>query len=251
MAGTGLLKDKVCLITGAGKGIGKAIAERYAEEGAVVYANARVEGSIDEWAKELSEKNNTTVIPIYFDITDAAAAKQAVLKIKADHQRIDVLVNNAGMVTYELLSMINFDSLRNMFEVNVIAMIQLIQLVSRIMGRQKSGSIINMSSIVGVNGVGGQLAYSATKGAVISLTKSAAKELAPSNIRVNAIAPGMVATERLVEVFEKSFKDRLNDIGMGRLAKPEEIANACVFFGSDLSEYVSGQVLGVDGSTVL
>jgi 3-oxoacyl-[acyl-carrier protein] reductase len=101
MAGTGLLKDKVCLITGAGKGIGKAIAERYAEEGAVVYANARVEGSIDEWAKELSEKNNTTVIPIYFDITDAAAAKQAVLKIKADHQRIDVLVNNAGMVTYE------------------------------------------------------------------------------------------------------------------------------------------------------
>jgi 3-oxoacyl-[acyl-carrier protein] reductase len=151
----------------------------------------------------------------------------------------------------KLLSMINFDSLRNMFEVNVIAMIQLIQLVSRIMGRQKSGSIINMSSIVGVNGVGGQLAYSATKGAVISLTKSAAKELAPSNIRVNAIAPGMVATERLVEVFEKSFKDRLNDIGMGRLAKPEEIANACVFFGSDLSEYVSGQVLGVDGSTVL
>jgi 3-oxoacyl-[acyl-carrier protein] reductase len=251
MAGTGLLKDKVCLITGAGKGIGKAIAERYAEEGAVVYANARAEGSIDEWAKELAEKNNTTVIPAYFDITDAAAAKQAVLKIKADHQRIDVLVNNAGMVTYELLSMINFDSLRNMFEVNVIAMIQLIQLVSRIMGRQKSGSIINMSSIVGVNGVGGQLAYSATKGAVISLTKSAAKELAPSNIRVNAIAPGMVATERLVEVFEKSFKDRLNDIGMGRLAKPEEIANACVFFGSDLSEYVSGQVLGVDGSTVL
>lgn len=251
MSGSRLLEGKICLITGTSRGIGQAIAERYAEEGAVVYANARTEGSLDEWAQECSQKYNATVIPLYFDITDAVAAKQAVLKIKSDHQKIDVLVNNAGMVTYELLSMINFESLRNMFEVNVIAMIQLIQLVSRIMTRQKSGSIINMASIVGTNGVGGQLAYSATKGAVISLTKSAAKELAPSNIRVNAIAPGMVATERLVEVFEKSFKDRLSDIGMGRLAKPEEIANACVFFGSDLSEYVSGQILGVDGSTVL
>lgn len=251
MAGSLLLEGKVCLVTGTSRGIGQAIAERYAEEGAVVYANARTQGSLDEWARECGNKYNATVIPLYFDVTDAAAAKQAVLKIKADHQKIDVLVNNAGMVTYELLSMINFDSLRSMFEVNVIAIIQLIQLVSRIMTRQKSGSIINMASIVGTNGVGGQLAYSATKGAVISLTKSAAKELAPSNIRVNAIAPGMVATERLVEVFEKSFKDRLSDIGMGRLAKPEEIANACVFFGSDLSEYVSGQILGVDGSTVL
>jgi 3-oxoacyl-[acyl-carrier protein] reductase len=168
-----------------------------------------------------------------------------------EQQQIDILVNNAGVVTYELLGMIQFESLRNMFEVNVYAMIHLIQLVSRIMSRKKKGSIINISSIVGVNGVKGQLAYSATKGAVVSLTKSAAKELSSQNIRVNAVAPGMVDTERFHNVFEKKFKERLSDIGMGRLAKPYDIANACLFLGSDLSDYISGQILGVDGCTIL
>ncbi|MFH1120048.1 MAG: SDR family oxidoreductase [Bacteroidota bacterium] len=251
MNSSDLLKNKVCLITGAGTGIGKAIAERYAECGAIVYANGLETGSIDEWAVAYSKKTQSAVIPVYFDITDFAAVKQAVMQIKKDQQHIDVLVNNAGVVTYEFLSMINFDSLRNMFEVNVIAMIHLIQLVSRVMSRQNSGSVINISSIVGVEGAKGQLAYSATKGAVISLTKSAAKELASQNIRVNAIAPGMVDTERFRAVFEKSFNDRISDIGMGRLAKPEEIADACVFLGSDMSTYVSGQILGVNGSTVI
>lgn len=251
MSNKRLLERKVCLITGTSRGIGRAIAERYAEEGAIVYANARKTGSIDDWSKECSLKNQTPVSPVYFDVIDYVAVKQSVLQIMKEQQRIDVLVNNAGVVTYELLGMIQFENLRNMFEVNVIAMIQLIQLVSRIMSRQKNGSIINISSIVGVEGVKGQLAYSATKGAVISLTKSAAKELSPQNIRVNAVAPGMVDTERFHEVFEKNFKDRLSDIAMGRLAKPVDIANACVFLGSDLSDYVSGQILGVDGCTIL
>lgn len=249
--GSGLLKDKVCLITGASRGIGKAIAERYAQEGAIVYANARTEGSIDEWAMQCSKENSTKVIPLYFDVVDNNAAKSAIMQIKKEQGKLDVLVNNAGVVTYELLSMIDFDKLREMLDVNVIATIQLTQLASRLMSRQKSGSIINMSSIVGVKGVKGQLAYAATKGAVNAITLSASKELAPMNIRVNAVAPGMVGTERLLEVFEKSFKERLSDIGMGRLATPEEIANAFVFLGSDLSQYVSGQILGVDGSTVL
>jgi 3-oxoacyl-[acyl-carrier protein] reductase len=251
MGSTNLLNGKVCLITGTSRGIGRAVAERFAEEGAIVYANARNVGSVDQWADECSVKNKTKVIPLYFDVTDYTAAKQSVLQIMKEQQGIDILVNNAGMVSYELLGMIQFDTLRKMFEVNVVAMIQLIQIVSRIMSRQKKGSIINISSIVGVEGVMGQLAYSATKGAVISLTKSAAKELSSQNIRVNALAPGMVDTERFHEVFEKSFKGRLSDIGMGRLAKPVEIANACVFLGSDLSEYISGQILGVDGCTVL
>jgi 3-oxoacyl-[acyl-carrier protein] reductase len=243
-----LLEGKICLVTGANRGIGNAIAERYAEEGAVVFANARKEGSLDAWAKQCSEKYNTSVLPLYFDITDAAASKAAILKIKSDFGSIDVLVNNAGMVTYELLPMIDFEKLRAMFEVNVIAMIQLVQLASRIMSRQKSGSIINMSSIVGTQGVKGQLGYSATKGAVISLTKSAAKELIEHNIRVNAIAPGMVGTDRFNQVFEEKFKDKIANIGIGRLAEPNEIANVCVFLASDLSTYVTGQVIGVDGS---
>lgn len=246
-----LLEGKVCLITGTSRGLGRSIAERYAEEGAIVYANARKTGSIDEWSKECSIKNQTTVTPVYVDVTDYSTVKQSVLQIMKEQQRIDILVNNAGLVTYELLGMIQFESLRKMFEVNVVAMIHLIQIVSRIMSRQKYGSIINISSIVGVEGVKGQLAYSATKGAVISLTKSAAKELASQNIRVNAIAPGMVDTERFHEVFDKSFKERLSDIGLGRLAKPVDIANACVFLGSDMSDYISGQILGVDGCTIL
>jgi 3-oxoacyl-[acyl-carrier protein] reductase len=246
-----LLEGKVSLITGTSRGIGQAIAERYAEEGAIVYANARELSSIDEWCKECSMKYKTTVSPVYFDVTDHIAVKKSVLQIMNEQQQIDILVNNAGVVTYELLGMIQFESLRNMFEVNVYAMIHLIQLVSRIMSRKKKGSIINISSIVGVNGVKGQLAYSATKGAVVSLTKSAAKELSSQNIRVNAVAPGMVDTERFHNVFEKKFKERLSDIGMGRLAKPYDIANACLFLGSDLSDYISGQILGVDGCTIL
>ena len=141
-----------------------------------------------------------------------AALPQLAQQALACFNRLDVLVNNAGMVTYELLPMIDFEKLRAMFEVNVIAMIQLVQLASRIMTRQKSGSIINMSSVVGVQGVKGQLGYSATKGAVISITKSAAKELIEHNIRVNAIAPGMVGTERFTAVFEEKFKDKIANI---------------------------------------
>ncbi|RKS01881.1 SDR family NAD(P)-dependent oxidoreductase [Flavobacterium sp. 102] len=244
-----ILEGKICLVTGTNRGIGKSIVERYAEEGAIVFANARKEASLDDWAKDCSEKYSTTVIPLYFDVTDAIACKTAILKIKSDYGRIDVLVNNAGMVTYELLPMIDFDKLRTMFDINVIAMIQLVQLASRVMSRQKSGSIINMSSIVGVQGVKGQLGYSATKGAVISLTKSAAKELIEHNIRVNAIAPGMVGTERFTQVFEEKFKDKISNIGIGRLAEPNEIADVCVFLASDLSTYVTGQIIGVDGST--
>ena len=197
-----LLENKVCLVTGAAKGIGKQIAERYAKDGAIVYVNDLVEGEMDEWAQNLSEAENTTVIPLYFDICDFEAVKKAVLQIKKEQGRIDVLANNAGIVTYEPMLLIDFGKLRKMFEVNVIAMIHLIQMVSKLMMRLQSGSIINMASIVGLKGAAGQLSYSATKGAVISTTLSASKELAPFNIRVNAIAPGMVATER----FKKNLK---------------------------------------------
>ena len=243
-----LLENKVCLVTGAAKGIGRTIAERYAKDGAFVYANDLKEGEMDEWAKELSERENTTVVPLYFNICDFDAVVKAVMRIKKEQGRIDVLANNAGIVTYEPLLLIDFDKLRKMFEVNVIAMIHLIQMVSKVMKRQKSGSIINMASIVGLKGAKGQLSYSATKGAVIYTTLSASKELAEYNIRVNAVAPGMVATERFKNEIEGRFEERLQSVGMGRFADPEEIADVYSFFASDRSKYVTGQVLGVEGS---
>ena len=149
------------------------------------------------------------------------------------------------------MSMIDYDRFRKMFEVNVIALVNLMQLVGRVMQRQLSGSIINMASMVAVKGAKGQLSYSATKGAVISATKSAAKELANYKIRVNAIAPGMVGTERFKNVLQDKFSEKINDIPFGRLAEPEEIANLCLFLASDASSYITGQVIGIDGGAVI
>lgn len=252
MEGNRILKDKICLITGAGRGIGQATAIRFAQEGAIVYANARTEGSLDKWAEEISQQVEGTILPIYFDVTDSAGIKQAAMRMKKEYGRVDVLVNNAGMVSNELLGMISKEKMRNMFEVNVFGLLDLSQMiVTRFMMRQKSGSVINIASMVGVEGCKGQVAYSASKGAVIAMTKSMAKELAAGNIRVNAIAPGMIATERLKTTIDEVYKGDVPSIGMGRLGTSEEIANACVYFASDLSSYTTGQILGVEGNIIL
>lgn len=246
-----LLKDKVCLVTGTSRGIGGAILRRFVEEGAIVYANTRNEGSLDLVCEAYNNTYQGKTIPIYFDITDEKAAKQAFLTIKKQHQKLDVLVNNAGVMKDSLIGMINKKLIQEVFEVNVFAMMQMIQLANKLMGRQKSGSIINMASIVGTNGNSGQLVYSASKGAVVAMTKAAAKELASDNIRVNAVAPGMIDTDMFHSIGEIKIQENLEKIKMGRLGSPDEIANACVFLASDLSVYVSGQILGVDGVTVI
>lgn len=243
-----LLKNKVCLVTGASRGIGKAIAEKFAEHRAIVIANAREQGSIDDWAAELSKKYNTEIKPFYFDVRETDEVKKVIMDIKKKYKRLDVLVNNAGVVTYEMLGFVNTDKLREMFEVNVVSPLQLMQLATRLMGRQENGSIINISSLVGVKGVRGQLAYSVTKGAINTLTLSASKELASKQIRVNAVAPGMIATNRLKNVMSEKFQDKIDDIGFERLGKPVEVADVCLFLASDLSTYVTGQIIGVEGS---
>lgn len=240
-----LLENKIAIVTGAGRGIGKAIAEKYADEGAIVYA-ADIREEDLKWTE-----NNKNVHRVSLDICDFSAVKNCVMAIKKEHGHIDVLVNNAGLISYEMMSMIDYDKFRKMIEVNVVALIHLMQLVARIMSRQQAGSIINMASMVGVKGAAGQLSYSATKGAVISATKSAAKELANNHIRVNAIAPGMVGTERFKAVLEEKFSQKINDIPFGRLAEPDDIANAALYLASDISSYVTGQVLGVDGAAII
>ena len=169
------------------------------------------------------------------------------MQIKRENGRLDVLVNNAAVEKNERIGMITSQSIRDMFEVNVFAMIETLQLAARIMQGKRSGSIINITSKVAQRGNPGQLVYSATKGAVLSLTKSAAKELAPYGIRVNAVAPGLTNTEMMAQADPAKLEERIRNICMGRLAEPEDIAAALVFFASDLSGYFSGQVLGGDG----
>lgn len=245
-----LLQDKVCIITGAAQGIGKGIAERFAADGAIVYACDLREGTMDEWAKACSEQNNTRVIPMYFDVSDAPAVKNALMTIFKEEKHIDALVNNAGVVFNKKIGMIVRQETELMFRINVIAVIELVQLCSRLMARTGGGSIVNIASVTAVLGSPGQSAYSATKGAIMSFTKSAAKELASQGVRVNAVAPGIVKTERFAELYESDgakIDQRIGRIALGRLGTPEDIANACAFLASDRASYISGQILGVDG----
>lgn len=245
-----LLEKKVCIITGAAQGIGRSIAEQFAADGAIVYACDMKEGAMDEWAAVCAEKYQTKIVPLYFDVTDATAVKTAFMSTFKTEGRIDVLVNNAGVVFNKKIGMILRPETELMFRVNVIAVIEMVQLVSRLMQRNGGGSIVNIASVTAVLGSPGQSAYSATKGAIISFTKSAAKELAPLGIRVNAVAPGIVKTERFAELYEQSGEKidaRIQRIALGRLGTPEDIANACSFLASDRASYISGQILGVDG----
>lgn len=245
-----LLEKKVCVITGAAQGIGHAIAERFAADGAVVYACDMKEGTMDSWAAECGERYGTKVVPVYFDVTDATAVKNAFMSAFKAEGRIDVLVNNAGVVFNKKIGMIMRPETELMFRVNVIAVIEMIQLVSRLMARNGGGSIVNIASVTAVLGSAGQSAYSATKGAIMSFTKSAAKELAPMGIRVNAVAPGIVKTERFAELYEESgdkIDARIQKIALGRLGTPDDVADACSFLASDRASYISGQILGVDG----
>lgn len=241
-----LLEDKICIITGAAQGIGREIARRFAEDGAIVYAcdRQKLEDS------KIQEFEDLKIHYLSFDLTDTAAVKTAMIQVFKAEGRIDVLVNNAGVVFNRKIGMIMREETELMFRINVIAVLELIQLVSRLMARNGGGSIVNIASVTAVLGSPGQVAYSATKGAIIAMTKSAAKELAPQGIRVNAVAPGIVKTERFAELYEangEKIDERISRIALGRLGTPEDIANACSFLASDRASYISGHILGVDG----
>ncbi|HNP93160.1 MAG TPA: 3-oxoacyl-[acyl-carrier-protein] reductase [Rectinema sp.] len=230
----GTLSGQVCLVTGASRGIGLAIATRFKQEGAIVYGLSRTKAEADiDW--------------ISCDVTDELSVESAIDQIFKIENRIDVLVNNAGMTKDGLIMRMKTEDWEAVLNANLRSAFFLSRAVSRIMLKQRSGCILNMSSVVGLHGNGGQANYAASKAGLIGFTKSLAKELGSRNIRVNAIAPGYVETS-MTQVLPETAKENLkSSIPLGRPGVPEDIAEAALFLCSSHAAYITGVVLNVDG----
>ena len=230
----GVLSGQICLITGASRGIGLAIATRFKQEGAIVYGLSRTKAEADiDW--------------ISCDVTDELSVESAIDQIFKIENRIDVLVNNAGMTKDGLIMRMKTEDWEAVLNANLRSAFFLSRAVSRIMLKQRSGCILNMSSVVGLHGNGGQANYAASKAGLIGFTKSLAKELGSRNIRVNAIAPGYVETS-MTQVLPETAKENLkSSIPLGRPGVPEDIAEAALFLCSSHAAYITGVVLNVDG----
>ena len=244
-----LLKNKNAVVTGCNRGIGKEIVRVFAENGANIWACVREEsGTFSKYINNLEKNHSVSINPVYFDLSNEEQIKTGVKTIKETKEPVDILVNNAGAIFTALFQMTSIKKLKEIFEINYFSQMLLTQYISRIMMRQKSGSIINISSSAALEGNEGRTAYASAKAAMITSTKVLAKELAPYNIRVNAVAPGLTQTEMMVSSTpEDALKETLNRICMKRVGQPEEIANSVLFLASDLSSYMTSQVLRVDG----
>jgi 3-oxoacyl-[acyl-carrier protein] reductase len=244
------LEGKVCLITGAASGIGKATTLLFAQEGATVIAGDISKENLDSLVKE-AEGLPGKVDPYVLNVTDRDQIKEVVEKVVQKYGRIDVLVNNAGITRDALLVRMKEEDWDAVINVNLKGVFNVTQMVVPYMIKQRNGSIVNVSSVVGIYGNPGQTNYAASKAGVIGMTKTWAKELAGRNIRVNAVAPGFIETPMTEKLPEKAREAALSRIPLGRFGKPEEVAQVILFLASDESSYVTGQVIGIDGGLVI
>lgn len=246
------LTGKVALVTGGSRGIGLRIVRTFAAHGAdVILLSRSGDEALGALSKSLSSEYGCMISYVSGDVSDTAVASTAVKKAFTDYKRLDVVVNNAGILDDAILGMIAEDAIDRTLATNVKGVINFTQAAARLMARNKSGSIINLSSIIGRYGNPGQVVYGASKAAVIGATLSAAKELAPQGIRVNAIAPGYIDTDMIGHLDAETDRQRRESIGMKRIGDPQDVANTALFLASDLSSYVTGQVIGVDGGMVV
>lgn len=245
------LNEKVAIVTGSTRGIGLATAKRLAQAGAHVVVNGRHDDDhLQQAVTLICAIGNRQAVPI---AADAGSASGAGLIVKAAFERfrrIDILINNAGILKEGPIGMISDADMKAVIDANLSSVLHMTQAVSRPMARGKRGAIVNLTSIMGRRGRIGQLVYSATKAGVIGATLASAKELARSGIRVNAVAPGYIETRMTSHLGEEQKQALLRAIPLGRSGNPEDVANAICFLVSDLADYITGQVLGIDGGMV-
>ena len=244
----GLLDGKVALVTGARRGIGKAVALKFAEQGADVAISCReINDTVLATVAEL-EQYGTRIKAYASDAADFAQSHALVESVVADFGRLDILVNNAGITKDSLMLRMTEEQWDSVIDTNLKSAFNFVHAVTPVMARQRGGSIINMSSVVGVSGNAGQCNYSASKAGMIGLAKSIAKEMGPRGIRANCIAPGFIVTDMTNQLSQEVKDQWAAQIPLRRGGTPEDVANVAVFLGSDLSAYVSGQVIHCCGA---
>lgn len=244
-----LLQGRRAIVTGTNRGIGKAILTKFAEQGMNIFAQARVASvEFEEYIEELKNQYHVDITPIYFDARNEEAIKEAVKQIASIDKNIDILVNNIGVVnTPRLFQMLSIQEMKETFEVNFFSQMLFTQYISRFMIRRKTGSIVNITSWQGIDGDTGTVDYVSSKAAMIGATKRMAIELGEYQIRVNSVAPGLTDTDMGNLLTKELLEQRLSKQIIKRKARPEEIADAVLFLASDMSSFMTGQVLRVDG----
>lgn len=243
-----LLEGKTAIITGASKGIGKGIAEVFANNGAnVAFTYLSSVEAAEAFEKELSSQSGVKVKGFRSDASDYASAEKLVADVLNEFETIDIVINNAGVTRDNLLMRMSEDDFDKVVQINLKSVFNLTKCVQRTMLKQRSGSIINISSVVGVKGNAGQSNYAASKAGIIGFSKSIALELGSRNIRCNVIAPGFIETEMTAKLDEGTVQGWREAIPLKRGGTPKDVANGCLYLASDLSTYVTGQVLNVDG----
>ena len=246
-----MLQGKCAVITGASRGIGREIALRYAKEGANIVLNYRnSEKEALELKEELDKLGSNTLI-VKANVSKFEEAEKLIKEAKEAFGRVDILVNNAGITKDNLIMRMKEEDFDSVIDVNLKGAFNCLKAVTPIMIRQKSGKIINMSSVVGVIGNAGQVNYSASKAGLIGMTKSLAREIGGKNINVNAIAPGFIDTDMTRVLSDDQKKNIISQVPLKRFGHVEDIANLALFLGSDQSNYITGQVIHVDGGMAM